>query len=96
MKRPVRITHSLVSLLDALSGAPAQWWHGYDLSKETGLKAGTLYPLLSRLESMGLLEARWSAPQANGRPPRHLYRLTSDGRVFVRDLIATSGAVRAT
>lgn len=59
------------------------WCHGYDVMAQAGVKSGTLYPLLMRLEGQGLLEARWvESPQA-GRPPRHVYRLTVAGREWV-------------
>lgn len=62
------------------------WRHGYDLMVQAGVQSGTLYPLLMRLETQGLLEARWvEAPQA-GRPPRHVYRLTAAGRDWVAQL----------
>lgn len=55
------------------------WRHGYDLSKETGIKSGTLYPLLMRLCEQDLLEAVWQQPDRSGLPPRHAYRLTAQG-----------------
>ncbi len=66
-------------VLAALSGRPVDWRHGYDLAKQTGLKSGTLYPILVRLADRGMVEARWEEHQAGGRPPRHLYRLSSEG-----------------
>ena len=66
-------------VLAALSGAPADWRHGYDLARQTGLKSGTLYPILIRLADRGLVEACWEEGRPAGRPPRHLYRLSSDG-----------------
>jgi DNA-binding PadR family transcriptional regulator len=67
------------SLLSALAGSGQAWRHGYDLAQATGLRSGTLYPLLIRLEAQGYLEAQWQAPIARGRPPRHAYRLTAEG-----------------
>ena len=67
------------TLLAALVAQPQAWRYGYDLSKETGLKSGTLYPLLIRLFDQGLLEAEWRPPQQPGRPQRHAYRLTAQG-----------------
>jgi PadR family transcriptional regulator, regulatory protein PadR len=67
------------AVLDALMAEPQAWRYGYDLSKETGLKSGTLYPLLMRLSDQGLLEAEWRAPLQPGRPARHAYRLTGKG-----------------
>ena len=55
------------------------WRHGYDIARETGVKSGTLYPILMRLADRGWLEACWEDEQPTGRPRRHLYRLTSEG-----------------
>lgn len=63
----------------ALCPEPSQWRHGYALAKQTGLKSGTLYPILIRLADRGLVEARWQDEPRPGRPRRHLYRLTADG-----------------
>lgn len=71
-------------LLSALLGRASEWQYGYDLSRVTGLKAGTLYPILMRLSNAGWLEARWEEPSAPGRPHRHLYRLTQNGRAGAR------------
>jgi len=68
-----------MSVLTALCSRPRTWRHGYDLARETGLKSGTLYPILIRLADRGLLESCWEDEQPAGRPRRHLYRLTSEG-----------------
>ena len=84
-------------LLFALAKEPEAWRHGYELSLETGLKAGTLYPLLARLADRGWLEARWETTVPTGRPSRHLYRLTTTGLQETRALAAaqrTSGLTR--
>lgn len=72
-------------LLNAMLTRAASWHHGYSLSQETGLASGTLYPILMRLEKLGWLETRWEELTEPGRPPRHLYRLTSDGRAWARE-----------
>jgi len=59
--------------------ATATWCYGYDLSRRSGLKSGTLYPILVRLAERGWLETSWAAPEQPGRPPRHMYRLTAEG-----------------
>lgn len=73
------------ALLAALLGRAQTWRHGYDLSKETGLKSGTLYPLLIRLTEQGLLEARWESSDRAGLPPRHAYRLTGAGIALAQE-----------
>lgn len=69
-----------LQVLRALAAAPARWRYGYELGTETGLKAGSLYPILVRLADRGLLEATWEESPPPGRPARHLYRLTPQGR----------------
>jgi DNA-binding PadR family transcriptional regulator len=68
-----------LSVLAALCDQPSQWQHGYALAKQTGLKSGTLYPILIRLADRGLVEACWQDEPQPGRPRRHLYRLTAAG-----------------
>jgi DNA-binding PadR family transcriptional regulator len=72
------------ALLAALAESGPDWRHGYDLARSTGLRSGTLYPLLIRLEAQGYLEAEWQPPAVAGRPPRHAYRLTAGGRELAR------------
>jgi PadR family transcriptional regulator PadR len=66
-------------LIDALLEESRKWQYGYELSKRTGLKAGTLYPILIRLCEQGLLRSAWRDSDQPGRPPRHVYCLTAHG-----------------
>jgi DNA-binding PadR family transcriptional regulator len=75
-------------LLAALAAQPRAWRHGYGLSREAGLKAGTLYPMLTRLAERGLLELRWVDSPMAGRPPRHVCRLSSHGLSLARAALA--------
>jgi len=68
-----------LSVLAALYEQPSRWQHGYALASQTGLRSGTLYPILIRLADRGLVEACWQEEPAPGRPRRHLYRLTAGG-----------------
>lgn len=79
MPRAKNISVQTRRVLAVLARQPQAWRHGYDLSQETGLKSGTLYPLLMRLNDQGLLESEWRQPLEAGRPPRHAYRLTASG-----------------
>lgn len=47
----------------------------------TGLKSGTVYPILARLEERGWATARWEAadPVEQGRPRRRFWSLTTAG-----------------
>ena len=68
-----------LAVLAELCATPSQWRHGYGIARDTGLKSGTLYPVLIRLADRGLVEACWEDEQPAGRPRRHLYRLTPEG-----------------
>jgi len=85
MARRRNISTQTQTLLAALLQAPQTWRHGYELSKLTGLKSGTLYPVLMRLGDQGLLESKWEPSPQAGRPPRHVYRLTPAGANLARE-----------
>jgi PadR family transcriptional regulator PadR len=80
----IRLSSQTLTVLEALLTAPSRWSYGYDISRTTGLKSGTLYPILMRLADHKLLETSWETVEP-GRPPRHLYRLTPDGLRFARE-----------
>lgn len=88
-----RFSAQTMSALVALCAGPSRWRHGYDLASETGLRAGTLYPILVRLAERGLLEACWEQDQPAGRPRRHLYRLSTDGLAQARAALADAPAL---
>lgn len=75
-------------LLAVMLKEPLTWQYGYGLMKQTGLQSGTLYPVLLRLCEQGLLEAEWREADQPGKPPRHVYRLTSAGLALAREQIA--------
>jgi len=83
-----RFSAQTLSVLAALCAEPLQWQHGYALATETGLKSGTLYPILIRLADRGLVEACWQDEPVPGRPRRHLYRLTADGQAAATEALA--------
>jgi PadR family transcriptional regulator PadR len=93
MARTPNISRQTQALLMALLKSPRDWRHGYDLSLETGLKSGTLYPILMRLADQGLLESEWQESDHPGRP-RHAYRLTADGVVLAREAVSSRARPR--
>jgi len=76
---PTRSSPQTRLVLEALSAEPERWRYGYDLLRVTGLKSGSLYPILARLTERGWLEATWEEDGPPGRPRRHLYRVTAEG-----------------
>jgi PadR family transcriptional regulator, regulatory protein PadR len=79
-----RLSPQTLQVLDAFLHSPKDWKYGYDISRNTGLKSGTLYPILMRLAERKLLETSWEAAEI-GKPPRHLYRLSAEGLRFARE-----------
>lgn len=60
--------------------------YGYHLVKELQdhgipIEANTLYPLMRRLESQGLLKSEWDTGEAK---PRKYYVITEDGREVLK------------
>jgi PadR family transcriptional regulator, regulatory protein PadR len=88
MARRSGFSAQTLSVLASLEADPASWQHGYVLAKQTGLRSGTLYPILIRLAERGLVEACWEDGQPAGRPRRHLYRLSSAGLAAARAALA--------
>jgi PadR family transcriptional regulator, regulatory protein PadR len=93
MSRSRALSPQALAVVDLLASTD-DWRHGYEIMAQAGLKSGTLYPLLMRLEDQGLLDARWEDSPQPGRPPRHVYRLTSAGRDWVASLAEPLAALR--
>jgi PadR family transcriptional regulator PadR len=81
----LRSSRQTLDILEALLTSPSQWHHGYAISRQTSVPSGTLYPILMRLDKLGWLETKWEESVPQGRPPRHLYRLTGNGREWARE-----------
>jgi PadR family transcriptional regulator, regulatory protein PadR len=96
MTRTRRPSPQTVAVVLALADNTSGWRHGYDLCKELGLKAGTVYPILMRLHERGQVETTWETDPPAGRPARHLYRLSVAGAELAERLRpATTTEVRA-
>jgi len=85
-----RSPQTALVLTEFLRG-PKEWKYGYDISRSTGLKSGTLYPILMRLADLSLLDTAWETTET-GRPPRHMYKLTADGLRYARTQATAEGA----
>jgi PadR family transcriptional regulator PadR len=95
MPRRTAFSAQTLAVLAALAARPPDWRHGYDLARETGLKSGTLYPILVRLADREIVEACWEEGEPAGRPRRHLYRLTRDGLAAATAALETMPAPAA-
>ena len=72
--------------------------YGYTLKGELAAQGmdideGTLYPLLRRLESQGLLQSEW---REEDRRNKRFYRLSARGRTVLKELLAEWQQLNAT
>lgn len=84
-----RLTLPTVQVLNVLLNADGPIW-GLMIVQQTGRPAGTVYPLLGRLEQMGWLTSRWDDDQARHGPRRRLYDFTTSGRQAAVNAAAAS------
>jgi PadR family transcriptional regulator PadR len=71
--------------------------YGYTLRKALAdqgmdIDEGTLYPLLRRLESQGLLVSEW---REEDKRNKRFYRLSADGKVILKQLAAEWKSINA-
>jgi PadR family transcriptional regulator PadR len=89
----MRLTHSFIQVLLALSQDPFGEHYGYELSRTAHVRSGAMYPALRRMLEDGWLTDDWEDPaETDGRPPRRYYVLTDKGR---REMGAALDAARA-
>jgi len=74
-----KLSHTAAMVLQAIH---AGYKYGFSIMEMTGLPSGTVYPAMRRLEHDGLIRSQWerqSIADAEQRPPRKYYRLTTAG-----------------
>lgn len=82
MNLPIRMTYATAAVLTALASGIE---YGFDIAAATGLRRGTVYPILRRLEEVDLVTGRWESHETSrheGRPPRRYYELTQAGEAM--------------
>lgn len=85
----LRMTVYVLSVVALFLEEPTEEQYGLDIAGALGLKGGTLYPILGRLERAGWLESRLedADPRDLGRARRRLYRLTGVGELAAREAV---------
>ena len=75
---------------------PDEELYGLKIAQNAGRKAGSVYPILARLEEAGWVESCWEREERGERGPRRrFYRLVPDGLAAARALLAERrGGVR--
>jgi len=84
------LTKASAKILCAFLDAPGREHYGFGLMRSTGVKSGSLYPILDRLRQAGWVEVEDEDidEHAEGRPRRKLYRLTAVGESAARHAVA--------
>ena len=80
MAADVKLSHTAAMILQAIGAGVG---YGFSIMEMTGLPSGTVYPAMRRLERDRLIRSHWerqSIADAEQRPPRKYYNLTSEGR----------------
>jgi PadR family transcriptional regulator PadR len=87
----MRRTHALIQIAMALMADTSGRHWGYELSKQSGVRSGVMYPALQRMLEQGWLSDGWEEQAQDGRggrPPRRYYELTDHGKSELGALIA--------
>ncbi len=76
-----RMTITTQLVLQVLLDEPDQERYGFEIAEASGLRSGTVHPILARLEGMGWVQSRWEDidPRKAGRPARRYYQLSAEG-----------------
>lgn len=62
-------------VLETLGSSPGPIW-GLHIIRETGLPSGSVYPILARLEAVGMVTSEWETEPSRPGARRRIYRLT--------------------
>ena len=81
-QQDIRLSGPTLKVLKLFLAKPREGRSGAEISRETKVGSGTLYPMLARLEQAGWLTSEWEIinPREAGRPRRRFYKLTAVGQ----------------
>jgi len=83
MATEAKLSHTAALILQAVDSGCR---YGFSIMEATGFPSGTVYPAMRRLERDALIVSRWerqSIADAEGRPPRKYYKVTTDGKAIL-------------
>jgi PadR family transcriptional regulator, regulatory protein PadR len=83
-----RITAATIDVLAVLDASLQPSW-GLAIIKTSGRPAGSVYPILERLETSGWVTSSWEESSERSGPRRRYYALTADGATAARSAIAS-------
>lgn len=91
MEPMTRKTPATAAVLEILLSATETVW-GLQVVKETGLKTGTVYPILERLEAAGWVEGVWDTDTERRGPRRRYFRLSAEAEPHARQYVEAQRA----
>ena len=89
-----RVTPATVDVLAALQESSDPVW-GLAIIKTSGRPAGSVYPILERLERSGWVTSEWADEPDRTGPRRRYYELTEGGARAARPLVSARRATPA-
>ena len=89
-----RITPATIDVLSVLQDTDGPCW-GLLVIKSSGRPAGSVYPILERLEANGWVTSSWEDDPSRVGPRRRYYELTPDGATSARAVITEFARKRA-
>jgi PadR family transcriptional regulator PadR len=94
-----RVTAATIDVLRVLDDANESCW-GLQVIKSSGRPAGSVYPILERLESIGWVRSFWETDDSRSGPRRRYYELTDGGAEAatsaIRDFAQRADSVQKT
>ena len=86
-----RVTAATVDVLIALLNHSESTW-GLSIIKESLRPAGSVYPILERLETAGWVASKWEDNSDRPGPRRRYYELSGDGAAAAREVVRNFNA----
>ena len=85
----LQMTVQTQAVLRVLLDDPLGEHYGLEIAQAAGLRSGSLYPILARLEREGWATSDWEQVNQRqvGRPRRRYYTLTPDGAVWAEQAL---------
>ncbi|MNW51968.1 Transcriptional regulator PadR-like family protein [compost metagenome] len=86
MERLTRRTPATAAVIGALMESPEAIW-GLQIVKMTGLKTGTVYPILERLEDAGWITSEWDTDLSRKGPRRRYFKLEAEAVAYAQEYV---------
>ncbi|MGR6902212.1 PadR family transcriptional regulator [Glutamicibacter creatinolyticus] len=87
MERLSRHTPATAAVISVLLESTDSVW-GLQIVKKTGLKTGTVYPILERLEMAGWITSEWDTDLSRKGPRRRYFKLDAAAVPYAHEYIS--------